>query len=424
MVIGIAASAPSFAQEQVTRLTLIEALKLGLKHQPSLAVSTAGKQAAAESLKQARASYLPTLSAQYSYQDNRQSKTTPLQTYSRNGDVVLSYTLLDSGKRLATEQQAKAAFHSAEYAESDQRQTVIYSIASAYYTVLRTSELVKVSQANVERAQVAYDLAVEQAKQGAAAEKDTFQADADLQNAKVSLLSAQNDADIAQTQLKQAVGLEEADRVEAAPVVESAEQEPLDGMGNLLKVAYAKRPDVLEANQTVEQYKASVRLAQAINGPTLAVEGSLTGAFAPASDTSRALALTVSVPLFDGGSRRAAVSQAQANQRSAEAQLKSTRLSVAVDVEQAYRNLTKARASVPASVSAEKAAQVAYDAALESRKENLGTVVDVINARAQLVQAQTNRVNAQFDLLTAEAQLKRAIGSADVILEKAQGGAQ
>lgn len=415
-----------FAGQASQRLTLDEAIKQALLHQPNLASATAQKDAAKQVLRQAQSAFLPSLTAQYSHQEtysySSKADTKNSSLVNRQGDLVLSYQLFDSGQRAATEQGARAGLRSASYAESDEQQTVIYGVASAFYTALRDTALVKVSSSQVDRSQAAYDLMKAQVQAGASAIKDQYQAEADLANAKVSLLEAQNNADIAKTQLKEAIGIE-SDAVldlNDVPTVEGSTTE-IQPLKTFLDLAYSTRADLKETEQLVSQQRAAVRLARASNSLAVSVTAGVTGIFVPDNSNNRSVGLTVSLPVFDGGYSRSAIAQAEATLRVTEATLKAKRISVATGVEQAYRNVTKARATVPASATAQHAAQVNYDAALASRKEEVGTIIDVINAQSQLVQAQTNYVNAMYDLYTAEAQLKRAIGQADQIAQSQKG---
>jgi TolA-binding protein len=88
---------------------------------------------------------------------------------------------------------------------------------------------------------------------------------------------------------------------------------------------------------------------------------------------------------------------------------------VAVQIEQSFRSLALARASLPAALAAQQAAQINYEAALESRREGIGSIVDVITAQTLLVQAQTSYVQAIYTFYGADAALARAIGQAERI---------
>lgn len=411
-------------------LTLKEAIALALQQQPNLKSAQAQANAARQGLVQARAAYFPTVSLNYttndSYQSNAQSitgsgasTTTALTTSTRDGDVVVSYQLLDSGQRKANEQSARANFKASTFAAEDERQLTIANAANAYYALLRQEALVSVQKANVDRAQATLDMTKEQASKGSLAKKDVYQAEADLANAKVSLLDAQNAQGVAVAELKQTLGIASAETIEPVDhptTTDVGAPLPLD---NLLQTAYGTRPDVQQAVQNVEREKANVRYANAANGLSVSVDTNLSAAFSPSSGNSRAIGLTASLPIFNAGSNRAAVSQARETQKSVEAQLAAKKLSVAVEVETALRNLQTARASVPAALTAQEAAQINYDAATESRKEGIGTVVDVITAQSQLVEAQTNYVQALYNLYIADVSLQRAVGRADAIVSTA-----
>lgn len=406
---------------------------MAIKLQPDLAAAQAQAVAADQQHKQSLAAYYPSLTAGWTTSDNYYSNqqlaaqgatggTSAAATGGLNStsyaDLYLSYTILDSGQRAATEQSARAGSRAAKWGLSNSRQTVISNAATAYYELLRRNSLVSVQQANVQHAQSTLELTEAQVKQGTQAIKDVYQTRADFETAKVDLLTAQNNSAVALADLKQTLGLTDVDDLQ--PVDNRADsnvsEEAQKGLEELLQVAYKTRPDVLQAQQNLEREKANVRLARASNGLTLSLGADVSGVFVQNQGNSRALNLTASVPIFDGGLSRAAVKQAEATEAQYAAQLASTKLAAKVDVESAYRTLQTARASVPAALTAQQAAQINFDAATESRKEGVGTVLDVITAQSQLVQAQTNYVQARYTLYTADVSLLRAVGHADALI--------
>lgn len=408
----------------VRRITLKEAVATALKQQPDLSVARAQALAADQQHRQTLAAYLPSLTFGWTTSDTYASSP---QTAGTGGsvanstsyaDLTISYTVLDSGKRLATEQSAKAVSRAAGFALESQRQIVIANATTYYYELLRRIALVAVQRASVEHAQSTLDLTQAQVQQGTQATKDVYQIRADLETAKVELLNAQNNLAVAQAQLKQALGM--TDDADLDPVDirtdERVSAEANDSLDALLNIAFKSRPDVLQAQQNLEREKANVRLSRASNGMTLSLTAGLSSVMVENQSNERTVNLTASFPLFDGGASRAAIRQAEAIADQYAAQLASTKLAAKVDVETAFRTLQTARASVPAALTAQQAAQVSFDAASEARKEGVGTVVDVITAQSQLVQAQTNYVQALYTLYTADVALERAIGHADAIL--------
>jgi len=412
------------------RLTLREAIDLAVQRQPDLASARAQAAAADQQHRQAKAAYYPSITLGFTTNDSYTNRSgvsssagsnlgsgASSVSSTRQADLVLSYNLLDNGQRVANEQSARAGSKAATYSALDQRQATIANAATYYYELLRRTALVKVQEANIQRAQSTLDLTKAQVGEGTQAKKDVYQVQADLETAKVDLLTAQNNLSISQAQLRQVLGLTDEQDIDPAddPAGVAVSTFAEQSLSSLLEQAYATRPDLLQAQQNVEREKANVRLSRATNGLTVALDTNLSAVFLQSQSNTRAIGLTASLPIFNGGANRAAVKQAEQTQKAAEAQLASARLVAKVDVETAYRTLQTARAAVPAALAAQQAAQINYEAASESRKEGIGTVVDVITAQSQLVEAQTNYVQALYSLYNADVALQRAVGHAEAI---------
>ncbi len=93
-----------------------------------------------------------------------------------------------------------------------------------------------------------------------------------------------------------------------------------------------------------------------------------------------------SVPLFDGGERASRVSAAQSKVREAEAKLAAVRDDAADQVVKAHNGLITSLAGYEAAMEVGQAAHTAYDAALRSYQQGVGTFTDLAteeNAVAQ-----------------------------------------
>lgn len=472
-------------------LTLGELIALALRSQPSLEQAEATREASAQRVIQNRSTYFPTLAPNFTYTNN--FSFTPTNQFvpgaidpvtglqgegsfitvsrgrifdARQADISASYRVFDNTREFAN-RQARQNLRATTYGTLDTRQSVIASVANFYFQSLQNEALVRVAQSQVERARNTLEVINAQVEVGVAARKDTLQAQADYQNAQVSLLQAQNNTQIGQAQLRNAIGIIgsnatggtitgfgyrtslplaevpaptadtplTADITSAAPAAAASVAAPSQGgspivqerpslsltgdggaaIGQLLDVAYRTRPDVLQAQQTLEVNKTSVRLRQVNAGIQLSADVGAGYQVSPTVGNNRQINVAATYPLFDGGLVRSQVREARAGVRSSEAQLNALKQQVAVDIEQSFRSLALARASLPASFAAQQAAQINYDAALESRREGVGSVVDVITAQTALVQAQTNYVRAIYTFYGADAALARAIGQAERI---------
>ncbi len=452
-------------------LTLAEAIRAALRLQPDIYASAADREAARERLRQTNAAFLPTVTPQYTYNNftfggGRNANTPGISNTreTRQGDVSLRYRLYDSGQREANRSQSRASLRAAEFGEEDTRQLVIADVADNYFNVLRNEGLVRVSEAQVTRAQNTFELVRARVQVGEAAAVDIFQAEADLANAQVQLIQARNNADVAQAQLKNSIGIigrgrltladvpaptpttpttatptaaaaaAASDATTAAAVVpprtsreaipptadialaggagraESAIDTAID---DFILTAFRTRPDIARTGETINVNRANVRLARIQSGVLVTSDAAAGYQFSPDTGNNREIGAQISYPLFDAGRSRAQVRESQAGVRAAELRLESQRQLVAVEVEQSYRLLSEARARVPAAATAQDAALRNFEAASTRQREGLGTIVEVITAQTQLVQAQTNYVQAIYDFYTADARLARAVGQAD-----------
>lgn len=489
-------------------LSLSQAIGFALRLQPTLAVAVANREAARQREVGARAAYFPTLTPQYTYNSQYTYGTVnqavggglgvvPVQVGrtndSRSAVIGGVFRLYDSGRRDLSARQSRQERRGSEYGEANTRQTVTANVADNYFTVLRNEALVKVSEAQVARAQNTLDVINAQVGAGVAARKDTYQAQADLLNAQVQLLTAQNNAAIAQANLKNSIGVvggeplrlvdlpapteqtppvnpEVAGPPSATPATATGAASPSGAatpattappvgggvttppakgtpatpaalpvtgtppgggiylFGNaadidrLVQEAYRNRPDLAQAQANVESAYTSSSIARINTGFAITSDLTATQTFDPTSITSssndrRQVNVALTYPLFDGGYVRSQFAAARSQARASEAQLTTQRQQVAVDVENAYRTLTQTRASLPAAAAAQQAAQINYEAALESRREGVGSIVDVITAQTALVTAQTNYVQAIYNFYGADARLARAIGRADRVAQ-------
>jgi outer membrane protein len=354
--------------------------------------------------------------------------TTSSSTYTttRGGGLTinLSQSLYDGGAREASNAQARRGVDAAKYNDVNTRQSTILNATQAYYQLLLAQDLVKVSESQVARFQQTVDVTKAQIDAGTTAAKDIYQAQADLANAQVTLLQNQNQIVTSSAALKNALGVDTSDPVVLAPISEGGalppaptpEANPLT-LEDALKTAYDNRPDLRQQAANVESDRAALQLAKRNAG--FNVTSDYTLSYQATNDVgtkglSTALTLNGSYPLFDAGNARGAVRIAQATFDSDTNTLEQQRQNIRRDVEQALSTRNQNLQAAQLAQSAVTAAQVNYDAVIASRREGIGTVLDVTTAQATLTQAQNQFVTAVYNSYIADAQLQRAIGRNDV----------
>lgn len=453
-------------------LTLPQAIALALRQQPQQFLArTQVTQAQGQKL-QAQSQYYPTFTPSYQYQNNSQTfygvsagqtstvttgtgagttgtgttgagtTTTSAGTTGATTQVVssvnevgivrggglsagLSQTLFDTGQREAANTEARRAVDAAVANNRNTRQLIILNVTQDYYQLLLNQDLVKVALAQVARFQQTVDVTQAQINAGTTAAKDIYQAKSDLANAQVTLLNNRNSVQTASAALKNALGVNLSGVVQIAPLTPSDQLPPVPAAAQTLTLdsavaaAFAARPDVVQQQAIVQSNLAALRLAQSQAG--LTVKGTYILSYQATNDvgtrgTNSQFLVTGSYPLFDAGLARGAVRIAQAGRDSALDQLEITRQQVRLEVEQAYATRQTNLEAAGLAQAAVTAAQVNYDAVIASRKEGIGTVLDITTAQATLTQAQSQYVTAVYNFYIADAQLQRATGRNDASL--------
>lgn len=399
-------------------LTLKDAIRVALQRHPSVAIAkNQVEQARARQLR-AEARYFPTISPSVNY-INQQTRTALPGFGTRIGkidetrsDIALRQTVFDSGQRDIAAAQARRSLEAAEQGYREAIQQKVLSVTTAYYELLRRRALLRVAEANVERAQQTVDVVRAQVEVGVAAQKDVLQAEAELANAQVGLIQARNQVRLAEANLRSELGVGQEVPLQTAEVgdKEAEALAPLMSLEEYLQQAWKQRPDLQRQRANNEIQRLNLRLAQIEAGLQVQSDFTYGRRIDPDPGDTRSFSIVVTYPLFDGGAARAAVRESRAAYESAQQQMEQLQLGVRLEVEQAYLSRAEAQERLSAARKALEAARVNYEAALESRREGVSSLIEVINAQVALVNAETNYVQAIYDLLAAEARLQRAIG--------------
>jgi outer membrane protein TolC len=202
--------------------------------------------------------------------------------------------------------------------------------------------------------------------------------------------------------------------------------EPIDG---IIRTSLARRPDVLSAYAAQKASLANVRAAQAEFRPKFFL--STTGAYntgglnvssipsigqvGPTVNIndqrlSASVLAGVTVPLYDGGVRAAALARARAAADNADAHLDRVRDEAVREIVVASNALRTSLSAYSASEALTKASQTTFDAALEAYRSGVGSITDLTVAESQLFQAKNAASDAYSTALSAAATLGLATG--------------
>lgn len=392
-------------------LTLEGAIQRALENNGQVRALLEERVASRARLESARASLFPSIELGASSTRTRLEQgglTTELTQ--RQTALNIDWLILDNGTRNLRIRQASRTYENTFYSTQNTLRVLIFQTARAYLEVLRRQELLQVADETVRRAETILQAVRAQAEVGTAPAKDVLQAEADLANARVQQIQARNALRLAETDLKRLLGWS-AER--SLPTLQKPETSPApeETLSTLWERARRQRPDLRSAELSTQTARLAIAVARMNSLLQLRLNVSGFRELDPNTRTQGQVQIVASYPLFDGGLLRANLREAEANARSAEFRLIQAERDAYAEVESAYLSLQETQERLNASKIALTAAQRNYESARDSFQEGAGSLLEVITAQLALTTAQTNLVQATYDTVIAELQLRLAVGA-------------
>lgn len=421
----LAVAAPALAAEAPRTLTLDEALETAREHQPQIRQAQASTGAAEARVDEARASLLPQVSGSASYQRSTANSVTRVGSFvnpSRGSSwTTYPYTsfglsaselLYDFGATSSRLGAAKASAVGQRDSERGTLQQVLYAVRTAYFQSRAAKGLVTVAKDTLANQEKHLSQTEGFVDVGTQPEIALAQARTDRANAQVQLINAENGYETAKAVLNQAMGLDTPADYDVADET----LPPVDNEGGTTDELFAEalhaRPEVAAADAVVHADEMTARAIARTYWPTLDVTSSFTdsGEHLDSLGWNWGAVLNLTVPIFQGGATRAQVREAQWNLTGAKAQADAIRQQVRLEVEQARLAVRAAKSALGAAGEALINAQEQLRLAEGRYETGVGNVIELGDAQVALTAAGQQKVQADYNLAAARAQLINALG--------------
>jgi len=400
----------AFAQ---TRLSLPEAEAMAVKNHPAVSAALLTALAANQVTTEARSAYFPAVIG--SFTGAGALTGTRLAAGSLNNPIIydraasgitIGQVITDFGRTSNLTASARERAQAQQDNAQVVRAQVLLQVDRAYFTALRTQNVLTVAQQTVNARQLVADqvaaLAASKLKSGL----DVSFANVNLSEAKLLLASAQNDAAAAMAELSTALGY-------AAPQSFRLEEAPLPSglthdVAALIDEARKNRPELAQLRAEQSAADSYARAQRALSFPTVSALAGV--GVVPARDDAQlrgrygAVGLNISVPVFNGhlfsALRTEADLRAQAAQKD-EADLENR---VARDVQVAWLNAQTAHDRMGLTGELMKQANDALDLAQTRYNLQLSSIVELSQAQLNQTAAEIASTSARYDY-----QLQRSV---------------
>ncbi len=422
-------SAPAAPAPEKPSLTLDEALGIAYETNPQLAAQQASLRATDEGVAIANGGWRPTISAggTYAYQQFFFSPVvipglgtiSSVSAHPVQGGITVTQPILRGGRTIAQVGRAKALVRGARAQLLAAEQTVLLSAATSYMDVVRDTAILGLRQHNVELLKKQADATQAQFNAGSLTRTDVAQSQARLAASQSDLTAAQSQLEISRANFMQAIG-RPPETLENEPGLPPALP---TGVEESVGLALKQNPALVSARENEIAADYAVNDAFGTMLPTLSVQGqygysqgAILSPFGTASlggSTSHSLTVTgqLNVPIYQGGAEEALVRQAKELHAQAQLNVAVSGLQVHDAVASTWAQFEAAEASIASNEAAQRANEIAFEGVTKEQQVGGRTILDVLNAEQELLNASVALVSAKRNAEVAAFQVLAASGS-------------
>jgi len=402
--------------------SLQQCLDYATEHNITIQKNRLSEQDALEQLKQRKAALFPTLSFSMSQslgyrpfqeatvivQNGMATSTNNKLTENGSYGLNANWTIWDGGINRKNIQAQKVQTEISEVQTDQSLKTIQEKIAHLYVQILYTIEAQRVNEQLAATAKKQLERGQERLKVGDLAKADVAQLESQYATAQYDVVNAESQVAGYKRQLKELLQLDitQPFDVSADEMDDSRALAPIPSKMEVFEQALLSRPEIRAAE--LQQDAADVQLNIAKRGyyPTISMNAGIGDSHYSASDDNigrqlklnlnGSIGLGVSVPIFDQRRNRTAVNRAKIAKTSAALDLQDKRTTLGSTIENLWLEATTSQQRFISADAALKSMETNYELINEQFKEGLKNIVDLLQARDNLLKAEQNKLQSKY----------------------------
>ena len=328
---------------------------------------------------------------------------------------VFSASLTESifnGQDFIAMKQAESRIRAGEAAQAFAEQMVALEVAQSYFSVLQAQANQRVAQQQVDLLQRIDDQTNANLKVGTGDIISVQEVQAQLDAAGADLIAAKNAVEVAKEQLERLTH-QPVEALQDITTLQATGPQP-ETIEPWLAAALKNQPLLQQAQETLNVSEQQVEFAKRARWPTLSLSGIGQHAagtlIPPVAIDQIGASLNLSIPIYEGGSTRAGIHQAEALARANKANVANVQDQIKLDTQTAFLNLQNSVAQFQATQQSVTSAQVSLAGTRKGYEIGSRSIIDLLTATTNYAAAQRNYYLALYTQLVARTQLKAAAG--------------
>ncbi len=413
-------------QVQARTLTIEDAVAEALRSNQDYLMARSELERAEAAIQQATADAYPHLSLGSTYTRNMiipemvfGGQTFKLGTDNQiDAGLTLTQPIWQGGKVLAAIKIARTYRKYTEAAVNEAGAEITFSVRGAFLDVILARDVVNVYRDALAAAELNLAMVTKMQSQGVVSEYEQLRAEVEVANLKPQLLQAQNQAELALHALRNLLSLDLAESIELQYSFDSTVIGNRLTLSRITELAIAKRSALRQQDYLKDITRRAVGIAKSEGSPkfdfvsqygwryqadNLKLDGN---DWSPNWTAS----ISLSFPIFDGFSTKAAVRTAKVDKLQAELGYEKIREQVELQVRDAFLRYGEATERLQTQRKTIEQAEEGLRISRIRYQNGVGTQLEILSSESALTQARTNYVQATHDAALAVYRLLRVSG--------------
>ena len=411
--------------------SLEDCVGIAVKYNHSIKAAIFNEDVYKSRIGQAWSNYFPTLSAEVnaSRASNHYNKSMSYASMHYNMGYLPSISagmlLFDFGKTKSQADSAKRSYEASKENTKESINDIIYKIKSTYFNILYCQAAVKVYEDTVKD----YEMQLTQAwgfyRLGKKPKLDVVTAEYNLGKAKLNLVEAKNDLEVAKVKLSKIMGAPEYTNYElSGELLINKYDENAD---EVIAKAMEVRPELLSAQKSLEAAKMSLRAARREFTPNLNLAGSYGNGRGNKYDvTSAQIGVNLKYDSVNLMKVKKLYDEAKATYKYILAQYNEVKDEVYYSVKKTYLDLNTAKEAIVIAKLALDEAKEQYRQAVGRYNAGVGDAIELKDGENTYLNARLDFYNAILNYNITAANLEKEVGlpltfSEEKIIDFAEG---
>lgn len=431
---------PLFAYAQTATVTLEEAVEIALENNYQLKQAQNNQDLADTRVFSAKAEFAPSLNANFNGSRNvgRQFVQEDLSfddrtTYNISGSINTNVTIFNGFSNIANLRQARADKASEEKSYERLRENIIFNTASRYLQVVLNEELLKIAESSLEASQSQLEQVEAQVEVGSRPTVDLFNQEAAVATDELVVIQRENALEVSKAQLIRIMQDDAITQVQTlVPSIDELSIMPVDlNLQEMIEAALNNRSDYKAQEFAIEGNRQNQTIARSNLLPSITASAGLNTRYSdqfslpgldgtvPFTDQffdqqiSRSIGFSVSIPIFNRWNNRTNLQSAHIQLKNSQLELDNIQFQITEEVRQAYNDYKAIVKEMESSQKALIAAERAFETEQQRYEIGSTTLIELNQANANFVQAQSERVQSVYDFIFQEQLLDYYIGQLD-----------